>query len=73
MALNYITLVLDQADGTGTRSPLARRCSTRRRSSPTPATTPPWCLQDGRGRAGVPDRLGQMLAIGAAIQSDRPV
>ena len=33
-----------------------------------------WCLQDGRGPAGVPDRLGgQMLAIGAAIQSDRPV
>jgi hypothetical protein len=39
MALNYITLVLDLADGPAPRSPPARRCSTRRRGSPTPPTT----------------------------------
>ena len=33
MALNYITLVLDLADGPAPRSPPARRCS------PTPPTT----------------------------------
>jgi len=39
MALNYITLVLDLADRPAPRSPSARRCSTRRRGSPTPPTT----------------------------------
>jgi hypothetical protein len=75
MALNYITRVLGLADGTGTRSPrpgaaqpvaAAHRRQRQRQHRPGAFRMG----VDGRGcRTG----LVQMLAIGAAIQSDRPV